>query len=342
MIMEDTIIKIEGLTKRYGSITAVDSLFLDIRRGEVFGLLGPNGAGKTTTTLMLLGLTEPTAGTAFIGGFDCTRNSLQVKKITGYLPDNVGFSPDMTGRQNLRFTGRLNGLNGEALEKRIEEMLKKVGMWEAADRKAGTYSRGMKQRLGIADVLMKDPQVIIMDEPTLGIDPEGMRELLGLIHRLAQEDKRTILISSHQLHQIQQICDRVGIFVKGKLIACGSINDLAVQLRSAGNYVLELEAWPNDRALERLLAGMEGVKRITRENGMLLVHSDRDCHTAVITALLTNGYDMRRLRQRGGDLDEIYSKYFEMAGEQYEGYTDKRKTFRDGIRSAVKAKIGKR
>lgn len=134
----------------------------------------------------------------------------------------------------------------------------------------------------------------------------------------------------------------MGIFVKGKLIACGSINDLAVQLRSAGNYVLELEAWPNDRALERLLAGMEGVKRITRENGMLLVHSDRDCHTAVITALLTNGYDMRRLRQRGGDLDEIYSKYFEMAGEQYEGYTDKRKTFRDGIRSAVKAKIGKR
>lgn len=123
--MEDTIIKIEGLTKRYGSITAVDSLFLDIRRGEVFGLLGPNGAGKTTTTLMLLGLTEPTAGTAFIGGFDCTRNSLQVKKITGYLPDNVGFYPDMTGRQNLRFTGRLNGLDGEALEKRIEEMLKK-------------------------------------------------------------------------------------------------------------------------------------------------------------------------------------------------------------------------
>ena len=171
MIMEDTIIKIEGLTKRYGSITAVDSLFLDIRRGEVFGLLGPNGAGKTTTTLMLLGLSEPTAGTAFIGGFDCTRNSLQVKKITGYLPDNVGFYPDMTGRQNLRFTGRLNGLDGEALEKRIEEMLKKVGMWEAADRKAGTYSRGMKQRLGIADVLMKDPQVIIMDEPTLGIDP---------------------------------------------------------------------------------------------------------------------------------------------------------------------------
>lgn len=156
----------------------------------------------------------------------------------------MGFYPDMTGRQNLRFTGRLNGLQGEELEKRIDEMLKRVGMTNAADRKTGTYSRGMKQRLGIADVLMKDPQIIIMDEPTLGIDPEGMRELLALIRQLSEEDQRTILISSHQLHQVQQICDRVGIFVKGKLIACGSVGELAVQLQSEGNYILELEAIP--------------------------------------------------------------------------------------------------
>lgn len=189
--MSETIIKTEGLSKRYGGITAVDKLFLEIRKGEVFGLLGPNGAGKTTTTLMLLGLTEPSGGRAQICGYDCTRDSLQVKKITGYLPDNVGFYPDMTGRQNLRFTGRLNGLQGEELEKRIDEMLKRVGMTNAADRKTGTYSRGMKQRLGIADVLMKDPQIIIMDEPTLGIDPEGMRELLALIRQLSEEDQRT-------------------------------------------------------------------------------------------------------------------------------------------------------
>ena len=136
--MSETIIKTEGLSKRYGAITAVDKLFLNIRRGEVFGLLGPNGAGKTTTTLMLLGLTEPTKGSAQICGYDCTRDSLQVKKITGYLPDNVGFYPDMTGRQNLRFTGRLNGLQGVPLERKIEEMLKRVGMTDAADRKTGT------------------------------------------------------------------------------------------------------------------------------------------------------------------------------------------------------------
>ncbi len=194
--MEDIILETQGLTKRYGDLTAVDSLDLSVRRGEVFGLLGPNGAGKTTTTLMLLGLTEPTAGTAAIAGHDCTREPIAIKRMVGYLPDNVGFYGDMTGRENLRFTGRLNGLGGDALEARIGGLLRRVGLEDAADRKAGTYSRGMRQRLGVADVLIKDPKVIIMDEPTLGIDPEGMRALLSLIRDLAAKDRRTILLSS--------------------------------------------------------------------------------------------------------------------------------------------------
>ena len=213
--MAKTIIEVNGLTKRYGAVTAVDNLTLSVQQGEVFGLLGPNGAGKTTTTLMLLGLTEPTEGSASILGVDCTRDPLQVKRRVGYLPDNMGFYPDMTGRENLRMTGRMNGLSGELLEARIDELLGRMGMQEAADRRAGTYSKGMKQRLGIADILVKDPDVLIMDEPTNGVDPEGMRELMALIRDLAEKDGRTILISSHQLHQIQQICDRVGIFVHG-------------------------------------------------------------------------------------------------------------------------------
>ncbi len=236
----DIIITTEHLTKTYGSKTAVSHLNLSIRKGEIFGLLGPNGAGKTTTTLMLLGLTEPTEGSAFIDGKNCTREAIAVKRIVGYLPDSVGFYSDMTGRENLRFTGRLNGLSEETIEARIDELLEKTGMTYAADQKTGTYSRGMKQRLGIADVLMKDPQVIIMDEPTLGIDPEGMRELMTLIRRLAEEDGRTILISSHQLYQIQQICDRVGLFVGGNLIACGRIDELAAQTM-AGSAQLMLD-----------------------------------------------------------------------------------------------------
>ena len=190
--MERIIIHTEGLTKCYGEKTAVSELNLDIRKGEIFGLLGPNGAGKTTTILMLLGLTEPTSGTASINGRDCTRDPIGIKTMVGYLPDQMGFYADMTGRENLRFTGRLNGLKGTLLEERIDGLLERVRMTEAADKKTGTYSRGMKQRLGIADVLMKDPQVVIMDEPTLGIDPEGMRELTDLIRRLSVEDGRTI------------------------------------------------------------------------------------------------------------------------------------------------------
>ena len=172
--MAGTIIETKALTKRYGALTAVDDLNLTVRQGEVFGLLGPNGAGKTTTTLMLLGLTEPTAGSASISGVDCTRNPIQVKRFVGYLPDNMGFYPDMTGRQNLRMTGAMNGLSGDYLEARIDELVARVGMTEAVDRRAGTYSKGMKQRLGIADILIKDPDVLIMDEPTNGIDPEAV------------------------------------------------------------------------------------------------------------------------------------------------------------------------
>ena len=265
------VIEIAHLTKQYGEKIAVNDLNLCIKRGEVFGLLGPNGAGKTTTILMLLGLTEPTAGSALIEGMDCTRNPLEVKSITGYLPDNVGFYSDMTGRQNLRFTGRMNGLSGKALEERIDGLLRRVGMEQAANRKAGTYSKGMRQRLGIADVLMKDPEIIIMDEPTLGIDPEGMRELLTLIRELAQEDGRTILISSHQLHQIQQVCDRVGIFVSGQLIASGTLSELEEQIRKDGSYLLELEVQPCDDRLLAMLRQQEGVRKISKEGNTFLI-----------------------------------------------------------------------
>jgi len=150
-----------------------------------------------------------------------------VKRLTGYLPDNVGFYGDMTGRENLRFTGRLNGIAENELDDRIDALLERAGISDAAEKKVRTYSRGMKQRLGIADVLLKDPRVIILDEPTLGIDPEGVRQLIEIIKTLSKEDGRTLLISSHQLYQMQQICDRVGIFFEGKLVACGSINELA-------------------------------------------------------------------------------------------------------------------
>ena len=314
----ENIIQTSHLTKRYGAKIAVNDLNLSIRKGEVFGLLGPNGAGKTTTILMLLGLTEPTAGTATIAGCDCTRNPLEVKSIVGYLPDNVGFYTDMTGRQNLRFTGRLNGLDGQELEDRIDALLERVGMTEAADKKTGTYSKGMRQRLGIADVLIKDPQVIIMDEPTLGIDPEGMRELLNIIRDLSVKDGRTVLISSHQLQQIQQVCDRVGIYVEGTLVACGTLAELEAHIQKNGTYLLEVDVEPCDDQILGMLAGQDGILGIAKEGRRFMITSKKDIRPQVTKFLGEHDYTVMHLHQRGGDLDEIYRRYFEKAGQSDE------------------------
>lgn len=316
--MTENVIEISHLTKQYGSKVAVNDLNLSIRKGEVFGLLGPNGAGKTTTILMLLGLTEPTAGEARICGMDCARNPLEVKSMVGYLPDNIGFYTDLTGRQNLRFTGRLNGLSGQELEDRIDGLLERVGMTKAADQKAGTYSKGMRQRLGIADVLMKDPQIIVMDEPTLGIDPEGMRELLELIRRLSEEDGRTLLISSHQLQQIQQVCDRVGIFVEGSLIASGTLPELEERIRQEGGFLLELEVQPFDDRVLGVLYQQKGITDVRREGNRLMVSSSGDIRSELTKFLGEHNYSILHLHQRGGDLDEIYRRYFEKAGQNDE------------------------
>lgn len=312
---QEPIIHTSHLTKTYGEKTAVCDLNLDIFPGEIFGLLGPNGAGKTTTTRMLLGLTEPTEGEAWIQGLDCTRETVAVKRLAGYLPDQVGFYADMTGRENLRFTGRLNGLPEEEIERRCSELLARVGMGAAADKKTGTYSRGMKQRLGIADVLMKDPKIVIMDEPTLGIDPEGMRELMHLIEELAREDGRTILISSHQLYQIQQICDRVGLFVEGKLIACGKIEALAEQIGQQSHQVMEIGAIPDDRGFQELLEHLSNVDTVEREGDWYCVRSRYDIKRELLRRTLDAGYTLTHLRQRGSDLDEIYQRYFEKVGQ---------------------------
>lgn len=311
-------IEISHLVKQYGEKTAVNDLNLTIRRGEVFGLLGPNGAGKTTTILMLLGLTEPTSGSATICGLDCAHHPLEVKSIVGYLPDNTGFYSDMTGRQNLRFTGRLNGMDGPELEERINRLLERVGMTKAADQRAGTYSKGMRQRLGIADVLMKDPEIIVMDEPTLGIDPEGMRQLLQLIRELSVEDGRTILISSHQLHQIQQVCDRVGIFVDGKLVASGTLEELEEHVRKDGSYLLEVGVHPCDDKLLGMLYQQPGVQKIDKEGDKFIITSKTDLRGTLTGFLGENGYTVLHLHQRGGDLDEIYRRYFEKAGQSDE------------------------
>ena len=232
------LIETHGLTKRYGTFTAVDGLDLRVERGQVFGLLGPNGAGKTTTILMLLGLTEPSAGTAEVLGLDPARHPLEVKSRVGYLPDAVGFYDRLSARHNLRYTARLNGMDADASMPLIDELLARVGLADAADQTAGTFSRGMRQRLGIADALLKDPAILILDEPTMAIDPAGVVEILELIERLVRERQLGVLLSSHLLTQAEGICDRVGIFLGGRMIAEGTPHELATR---AGDPALNLD-----------------------------------------------------------------------------------------------------
>jgi ABC-2 type transport system ATP-binding protein len=228
------VIEARGLSKRYGPILAVDDLDLAVEGGEIYGLLGPNGAGKTTTILMLLGLSEPTAGSARVMGLDPTRDPKGVKRRVGYLPDDAGFYGTLTGRQNLRYTARLNGLTGPVAEGRIDEVLELVALSDRADDRAEGYSRGMRQRLGIADALVKGPDVLILDEPTTAIDPIGVVEILDLIRRLARDEGLAILLASHLLDQVQVICQRVGIFHAGRLVAEGTVDELVHAYHDGG------------------------------------------------------------------------------------------------------------
>ena len=223
----DAIIQTENLTRHYGQQAAVDGLSLAINEGEIFGFLGPNGAGKTTTILMLLGLTEPTAGHARVLGFDPAHDPLEIKRQVGYLPENVGFYDDLTGRENLRFMARLNQTPADQTTAPIEAALNTVGLTCEGDKLVGAYSRGMRQRLGIAELLIKNPRLLILDEPTLGLDPDGMNKMLDLIVSLQRERGITVMLCSHQLEQVQRICTRVGIMIKGKMVALGTIQELA-------------------------------------------------------------------------------------------------------------------
>ena len=235
------IIKTDELTKIYNDETAVDHLSFAVAAGEIFGFLGPNGAGKTTTLLMLLGLTEPTSGTAKVLGLDPTRDPIKVKSKVGYLQENMGFYTDLNAIQMLRFVAELNGISGSAADDRIQSALATVGLENESKKKIGAYSRGMRQRLGLAELLIKDSKVAFLDEPTLGLDPDATNRMIGLIESLCRDKNMTILLSSHLLHQVQKICHRVGIMINGRMVAQGPMDRLAQEKLGIGQKQYTLE-----------------------------------------------------------------------------------------------------
>jgi ABC-2 type transport system ATP-binding protein len=286
----------------------VDHIDLTVNRGEIYGLLGPNGAGKTTTILMLLGLTEPTEGTVSVLGYNPLSDPLDVKRRVGYLPDSVGFYDDLSGRANLRYGGRLAGIPRDDLEGRVEEALARVRLETVGDKPAGSYSHGMRQRLGLAEVFMKRPDLAILDEPTSGLDPYSTHELLDLIRELKQEGV-TVLLSSHLLNQVQSICDQVLLFRDGKLALQGTVPDLARQV-IGGGYVVLVETAGGD--VDTALAGLPGIVTIAPDGkDRYRISCESDIRAAVAQRLVTKGISLLRLNVIEPSLDEIYARYFD-------------------------------
>ncbi|OGQ25122.1 MAG: hypothetical protein A3C54_04380 [Deltaproteobacteria bacterium RIFCSPHIGHO2_02_FULL_60_17] len=307
------VVETSRLTKRYRDLVAVNDLNLKVEEGEIFGFLGPNGAGKTTTILMLLGLSEPASGQAKVCGFDPTHQPLEVKKRVGYLPENPGFYDDLSGRENLFYIARLNRIPADEARRRIARLLEQIGLGDDGERAVREYSRGMKQRLGIAEVLIKEPQALILDEPTLGLDPDGASRILDLITGLSRERGLTVLLSSHMLHQVQQMCHRVGIIVKGKMIAQGQVDQLgsAVFKERQWNFLVEVEGRVD--GLESDLRALHGVAGLEARNRGWFLRCTRDVRPEVLALVSRRGLALLQLRSEDTTLEDIYLKYFREA-----------------------------
>ena len=307
------VVETVGLTKTYDDTVAVDKLNLRIEEGDIFGFLGPNGAGKTTTILMLLGLTEPTSGSAWVSGFNATREPLKVKTIAGYVPERVGFYEGLTAAYNLAYTARLNGFSDELAAKKVGEALEIVGLTTRADDVVGEFSRGMKQRLAIADILVKMPRIAILDEPTAGIDPEGINQMLDMIAQIARERKMTIIMSSHQLNQIQRICNRVGIMVNGRLAVDGLLSELSQEALGGKHFDIEIKLTEITAKIIDSVKRINGVLKVQQSADTLLVTCSQDLRPQIAKAIVEADGLLTEMKIQSYALEDIYLKYFREA-----------------------------
>jgi ABC-2 type transport system ATP-binding protein len=303
----ETVIRAEGLTKRYGATIAVDHIDLEVCAGEIVGILGPNGSGKTTTILMLLGLTEPTDGRATVAGFDPLRDPLEVKRRVGYLPDSVGFYDGLSALDNLAYTGRLAGLSRREIDERFAVAMARVGLPDVGRHRVSTFSRGMRQRLGLAEVLMKRPNIAILDEPTATLDPHSTQEFLDMIRGL-KADGTAVLLSSHHLDQVQSVCDRAALFNNGRIALSGSVTELAQRVLGGG-HVIDVEA--RGTAVHDQLAAVPGVVRVQLLGPEIYrLDCDRDLRSEIARRLAPS-CELLGIRFAEPSLNEVYTRYFD-------------------------------
>jgi len=305
MSERNVVIKAVNLTKKYGDFVAVKDLNLKVYEGEFFCLLGPNGAGKTTTFLMLLGLTRPTSGTAWVCGYNVITHPVEVRKRVGFVPEVPGLYDDLTARENLIFTADLNGIPRGVREKKIEELLEKVGLSKWADEKVSKFSRGMKQRLAIADALVKDPKVLILDEPTAGVDPAGSEEILSLLKMLTRDEGITVLMSSHLLHHVEKYSDRIAIMSRGEIVRMGGVSSL-----TKGENVIELELAEIDEGLISKIREIRDVKSVEQHGNKVIIIASEDVREEVLGVMSGN---LRKIigMKFTPSLERVYARYVE-------------------------------
>lgn len=309
--MDNYIISTKNLTKKYGSKVVVNNLNLNIAESQIYGLLGPNGAGKSTIILMMLGLTEPTSGEISVLGYNPTKEPLKIKRFTGYLPERVGFYEDMTAAQNLEYTALLNSIPEKEIPSKIDECLSIVGLEKEKNILVGKFSKGMKQRLGIADVLIKNPQLVIFDEPTEGLDVEVANQILETIANLNKDKKITFIISSHQLNLVQKICHKVGIMSKGKLIGEGNISELSKDMFGGNKYLIEVEIIGDVNKVAEKIKTVNGVKEVSTTENAIHIGTDEDLRqdiSKIITG--TDGIILTKMDIKDFSLEDVYLNYF--------------------------------
>jgi ABC-2 type transport system ATP-binding protein len=298
------------MTKRYGTVLAVDNISFHVERGGVVGFLGPNGAGKTTTMKVLTCYQPATSGSASIGGFDVFKDSLEVRRRVGYLPENTPLYPEMRVREYLQFRGKLRGMSLGEREKAVASVTERCWLREFVDRPISQLSKGMRQRVGLADAIMHNPEVLILDEPTLGLDPNQIRETRNLIKELGEG--HTVLLSSHILHEVEQTCSRTIIIADGRIVASGSTKELREQFDAQARVIAEMRGPLGD--VEKGVGGLEGVQSVeaTSLDGWVRLavspKPDRDIREDIFRLTADKGWSLREIRREGATLEDFFVK----------------------------------
>jgi len=309
------VIETHDLTKVYGtgrkSVTAVDHENLRVKKGSIFGILGPNGAGKTTLIMMLTGFTLPTSGTAKVLGYDIIKESLQIRKSVGLLPEGLGFYDHLTARQNLSYITALNDIPRDERDRRVEETLKIVGLDEFEDRKVGGFSRGMKQRLAIAQTLIKDPEILIFDEPTAGVDPEGARAFRDMASKLNEEQNKTIVICTHLLYEVGPLCTDIAIMNKGRFVVQGNVQEIAERMMAEEGYTIQVEARGEIEALVTKLKGLTGITSLGVKGDIITIKAARDVRPEIVRRTAMDGLEVLSIRRVEPSLEDLFMKYYQ-------------------------------